>query len=53
MLGWVDLSTLWPKHQRPDREHVLNGIAYDPQDDRLFVTGKHWPKLYEIRVIDP
>jgi glutaminyl-peptide cyclotransferase len=46
--GWVDLRTLWPG--RRDREAVLNGIAYDQQNDRLFVTGKNWPRLYEIRL---
>jgi glutaminyl-peptide cyclotransferase len=30
---------------------VLNGIAYDPESDRLFVTGKLWPKLFEIEVV--
>jgi glutaminyl-peptide cyclotransferase len=30
---------------------VLNGIAYDAKEDRLFVTGKNWPKLYQIRVV--
>jgi glutamine cyclotransferase len=29
---------------------VLNGIAYDARGDRLFVTGKNWPKLFEIRL---
>jgi glutamine cyclotransferase len=29
---------------------VLNGIAYDPATDRLFVTGKLWPKLFEVRL---
>ena len=53
VLGWIDLALLWPKRQRPSREHVLNGIAYDEAGDRLFVTGKNWPKLYEIRVVDP
>jgi glutaminyl-peptide cyclotransferase len=38
---------------RTDREAVLNGIAYDPTEDRLFVTGKNWPKLFEIRVVTP
>ncbi len=46
--GWIDLRTLWPA--RRDRESVLNGIAYDEQNDRLFVTGKNWPRLYEIRL---
>lgn len=46
--GWIDLRTLWPG--RRDRESVLNGIAYDQQNDRLFVTGKNWPRLYEIQL---
>lgn len=49
--GWVDLTTLYPARDRPSREHVLNGIAYDAQAKRLFVTGKLWPKLYEIEVV--
>ncbi len=50
VLGWIDLSRLWPAGQRPHRDAVLNGIAYDAQHQRLFVTGKNWPKLFEIRV---
>ena len=34
-----------------DREAVLNGIAYDAQHDRLFVTGKQWPSIFEIKLI--
>jgi glutaminyl-peptide cyclotransferase len=34
----------------PDADAVLNGIAYDKAGDRLFVTGKDWPHLYEIRL---
>ena len=49
--GYVDLSRLWPKNQRPDKEAVLNGIAYDAVGKRLFVTGKNWPSLYEIRLV--
>ena len=49
--GYIDLSRLWPQHQRPDREAVLNGIAYDEVGKRLFVTGKNWPRLYEIRLV--
>jgi glutamine cyclotransferase len=51
VVGWVNLSKLWPAKEWPDIEHCLNGIAYDPKDKRLFVTGKFWPKLYEIRVV--
>jgi glutamine cyclotransferase len=51
VLGWIDLSNLLPASQRSDPEAVLNGIAYDAQHDRLFVTGKLWPKLFEIKVI--
>jgi glutamine cyclotransferase len=48
VLGWIDLSTLPPKDEGAD---VLNGIAYDSMGDRLFVTGKLWSKLFEIRVV--
>jgi glutamine cyclotransferase len=47
--GWVDLRGLLPEADRRGAD-VLNGIAYDAQGDRLFVTGKLWPKLFEIRV---
>ncbi|WP_417739431.1 glutaminyl-peptide cyclotransferase [Rosistilla oblonga] len=52
ILGWIDLHNLWPARQRPTREHVLNGIAYDREAKRLYVTGKNWPKLYEVRIVD-
>ncbi len=47
--SWIDLTGLLPA---PDsaRADVLNGIAYDAAGDRLFVTGKYWPKLFEIRL---
>jgi glutamine cyclotransferase len=51
VLGWIDLSGLLPKEERSNPEAVLNGIAYDATRDRLFVTGKLWPKLFEIKVI--
>jgi glutamine cyclotransferase len=51
VLGWIDLSGLLPADQHPDPEAVLNGIAYDAEHDRLFVTGKLWPELFEIRII--
>jgi glutamine cyclotransferase len=50
VLGYVDLAALWPRKQRPHREAVLNGIAYDAGRGRLLVTGKLWPRLYWIAV---
>jgi glutamine cyclotransferase len=51
VLGFVDLSALYPQSARSS-EAVLNGIAYDRAADRLFVTGKNWPQLYEIEVLE-
>lgn len=51
VVAWIDLSGLLPPSDRSDREAVLNGIAYDAQHDRLFVTGKLWPKLFEIKLL--
>ncbi len=48
--GWIDLSGLPEASRRPDMDSVLNGIAYDSAGDRLFVTGKNWPRLYEIKL---
>jgi glutaminyl-peptide cyclotransferase len=45
--GWIDLTGLY---QSTDLNSVLNGIAYDQQNGRLFVTGKNWPNLYEITI---
>lgn len=50
ILGWIDLTGLLPPSERRDDEAVLNGIAYDAAGDRLFVTGKRWPKIFEIRL---
>lgn len=49
VLGYIDLAALYPRSARSS-EAVLNGIAYDAAAKRLFVTGKNWPQLYEIRV---
>ncbi|MHB0958078.1 MAG: glutaminyl-peptide cyclotransferase [Pirellulaceae bacterium] len=49
VLGWIDLSRLFPAAQRPHRDAVLNGIAYDAPRRRLLVTGKDWPYIFEIR----
>jgi glutaminyl-peptide cyclotransferase len=47
VLGWIDLGSLFPVAQRnPDA--VVNGIAYDETSDRIFVTGKLWPAIFEI-----
>ena len=51
VLGWIDLTGLLAPGEVTDPEAVLNGIAYDPVHNRLFVTGKLWPKLFEIQVI--
>jgi glutamine cyclotransferase len=52
VLGWVDLSGLLPPAER-SRADVLNGIAYDAKQKRLFITGKNWPKLFEIQLAPP
>jgi glutamine cyclotransferase len=49
--GWIDLSGLSARMDQSRPIDVLNGIAYDPDDDRLFVTGKLWPNLFEIVLI--
>lgn len=49
VIGWIDLTGLLPPDQRINDESVLNGIAYDQQHDRLFVTGKQWPAIFEIK----
>jgi glutamine cyclotransferase len=48
--SWVDLRNLLPARDRAKAD-VLNGIAYDPAGDRLFVTGKWWPRLFEIKLV--
>jgi glutaminyl-peptide cyclotransferase len=51
VLGFVDLAGLFDASSIPDGDAVLNGIAYDAEKKRLFVTGKLWPKLFEIEVV--
>jgi glutaminyl-peptide cyclotransferase len=51
VLGWIDLAGLLSEQDRSQQVDVLNGIAYDSFGDRLFVTGKLWPKLFEIKVV--
>ncbi len=51
VIAWIDLSGLLPDDQKVNAESVLNGIAYDAKRDRLFVTGKQWPMVFEIKVV--
>jgi glutamine cyclotransferase len=51
VLGWVDLSKLRNALGPVRGAEVLNGIAYDAANDRIFITGKLWPKLFEIKLI--
>ncbi len=59
--GWIDLSELRPRMVPPPQDveglgaygkAVANGIAHDPDGGRLFVTGKNWPRLFEIRLLN-
>lgn len=50
VVGWIDLTGLLAPGEVQDEEAVLNGIAFDEASGRLFVTGKLWPKLFEIKV---
>ena len=52
LTGWIDLSGISPDDQRGEdkSENTLNGIAYDEAGDRIFVTGKNWKNLYEIKL---
>ncbi len=49
--SWINCSELLDDADWHDKIDVLNGIAYDPETGRIFVTGKRWPKLYEIELI--
>lgn len=51
ILGWIDMTGLLKTKDRTGEEDVLNGIAYDEAGKRLFVTGKMWPKLFEIEIV--
>ena len=53
VVGWIDLEGLLRPEDRNRRIDVLNGIAYDVKNDHLFVTGKLWPKLFEIELVVP
>jgi glutamine cyclotransferase len=49
--GWIDLTGLAERMKNHKKANVLNGIMYDRERNRLFVTGKLWHTLYEIRLI--
>lgn len=53
VIGRIDMRGLFDTSQLPDPESVLNGIAYDPDSGRFFVTGKLWPRLFEVRFVRP
>ena len=48
--AWIDLATLFPLVERRPPADVLNGIAYDKATRRIYITGKKWPRLYQITV---
>lgn len=52
VIGWIDLSGLMPLSERPHRSAVANGIAYNPQTGELIVTGKLWPYIYQLRLLE-
>jgi glutamine cyclotransferase len=47
--GYIDLRGLLTERER-EATDVLNGIAYDEAGDRLFITGKLWPRVFEVRI---
>lgn len=51
VIGWIELEGLINPEEYTEPIDVLNGIAYDAENDRLFVTGKLWPKLFEIELV--
>ncbi|MBI5514649.1 MAG: glutaminyl-peptide cyclotransferase [Deltaproteobacteria bacterium] len=53
VLGWLDLSAVHLQAGTEEPEAVLNGIAYEPTEGRLFITGKLWPWLFELRPVPP
>lgn len=50
LLGWIDLTKITDEQTKRNADNVLNGIAYDAAGDKLYITGKKWNKLYEIKV---
>lgn len=50
--GVIDCRGLLPSHLRTDTTDVLNGIAYDDKTGKIYLTGKNWPRLYEVRLVE-
>lgn len=50
VVGWIDLANISPEDSGKASENTLNGIAYDAAGDRIFVTGKNWRNLFEIKL---
>ena len=50
--GVIDCRGLLPKNLYTSETDVLNGIAYNPEDGKIYLTGKNWPKLYEVRLVE-
>ncbi|MCL2623274.1 MAG: glutaminyl-peptide cyclotransferase [Planctomycetaceae bacterium] len=51
VIGWINCTNFVPKEIAPnDPENVLNGIAFDAENNRVYITGKHWPVLYELQL---
>ena len=51
VIGWIDLKGIMPRDQLSSDSAVLNGIAFDSAHNRLFVTGKLWPRIFEIELV--
>lgn len=52
VLSYIELTNILPESLRDNQTDVLNGIAYDEKDGRIFVTGKNWPKIFQIQILD-
>jgi glutamine cyclotransferase len=51
VVAWIDLNGLMPLSERPHHSAVANGIAYNPETGELFVTGKLWPYIYQLKLL--
>jgi len=50
VVAWLDLTGIYPEDKRLNQSSVLNGIAYEPAQDKLLVTGKNWPQVYHLKL---